>query len=376
MTQHWMTPDAVFDGEKLHKGMSVLVDENTVVDLSISVPNGAPVRTIAGIISAGFVDLQVNGGGGILLNMTPTVAGMSAIAAAHLQFGTVAILPTVITDAPEVLAAVVDAAISAKGADGIAGLHIEGPHISDARRGTHAGQFIRPMDDVTIAHVARLRNADIAVMITLAPEAVTAAQIAELNRLGAVVSLGHSDGTAEMTRNALDAGAQCFTHLYNAMSPMLNRAPGVVGAAINSDAFAGIICDGIHVADEMLGLAIRARPIKDRMFLVSDAMPTVGGPDRFDLYGQTISLKNGELVNEEGSLAGAHVTQLEGVARLVSHVGVSVEDALRMAITVPAKLMGLDHLATLKGRKLCDVIHLDPAFGVANALPHPKRKAS
>ena len=372
MTQHWITPDAVFDGEKLHKGMSVLVDQNTVLDLSISVPNGAPVQTIAGIISAGFVDLQVNGGGGILLNMTPTVAGMSAIAAAHRQFGTVAILPTVITDAPEVLAAVVDAAISAKGADGIAGLHIEGPHISDARRGTHAGQFIRLMDDLTIAHVARLRNADIAVMITLAPEAVTAAQIAELNRLGAVVSLGHSDGTAEMTRNALDAGAQCFTHLYNAMSPMLNRAPGVVGAAINSDAFAGIICDGIHVADEMLGLAIRARPIKDRMFLVSDAMPTVGGPDHFDLYGQTISLKNGELVNEEGSLAGAHVTQLEGVARLVSHVGVSVEDALRMAITVPAKLMGLDLLATLKGRKLCDVIHLDPAFGVANALPHPK----
>lgn len=374
MTEHWIRPDAVFDGAHLHHGMSMLVNENHVLDVSMTPPAAVKPHRIAGIISPGFVDLQVNGGGGILLNLDPTVAGMTAIAAAHRTFGTVAILPTVITDAPEVLAAAVDAAIAAKDIAAIAGLHIEGPHISRARRGTHAGRFIRPLDETTISHVTRLRQHGIAVMITLAPEAATPAQISRLADLGSVVSIGHSDGSADMAREALSAGAQCFTHLFNAMSPMLNRAPGMVGAAINSDAYAGIICDGIHVADEMLGLAMRARPVADRMFLVSDAMPTVGGPDYFDLYGQTIRLKNGELVNEEGSLAGAHVTQLAGVARLVSHLGLPPEAALRMAITVPATLMGLSHLATLKGRNLDDVIHLDAGFSLAQSLPHPARK--
>lgn len=374
MTEHWITPDAVFDGAHLHSGMSVLVDESQVFETKMSIPSDATALRIKGIISPGFVDLQVNGGGGVLLNMTPTVADMAAIAAAHRKFGTVAIFPTVITDAPAVLAAAVHSALAAQGSIGIAGLHIEGPHISLARRGTHAAQFIRPLDEATIGHVARLRQAGIAVMLTLAAEAASAAQISKLAQLGAVVSIGHSDGTSEMTRSALKAGATCFTHLFNAMSPMLSRAPGVVGAAINSDAYASMICDGIHVADEMLGLAIRARPVADRMFLVSDAMPTVGGADHFDLYGQTISLKNGKLVNEEGNLTGAHVTQLASVARLVSHLGLTPEAALRMAITVPAKMMGLAQLATLKGRNIRDVIHLDADFSIARNLPQPARR--
>ena len=327
------------------------------------------VRRISGIISPGFIDLQVNGGGGVLLNQTPSVAGMQAMAAAHRRFGTVAILPTVITDRPEVLAQAVGAAIAAKGVQGIAGLHIEGPHISVARRGTHAAAFIRPMDAITMNHVARLRSAGVAVMITVAPEAVTPAQIGELSALGAVVSLGHSDSSFEATNQCLAAGASCFTHLFNAMSQMVNRAPGVVGAAINSQAYAGFICDGQHVADEMLGLALRARPVADRMFLVSDAMPTVGGPDSFVIYGQTITLHDGQLLNQEGSLAGAHVTQLEGVARLVGKLGIAPEAALRMAITVPARLMGLDQLARLKGRVLGDVVHLDAQFETTRALP-------
>ncbi len=372
MTEHWIIPDAVFDGQRLHRGMCVLADDTKILATEMALPAGATGQRVEGIITPGFVDLQVNGGGGVLLNYDPTAQGMAAIAAAHRKFGTVAILPTVITDAPEVLAAVVDAALGAQGMDGIAGLHIEGPHIAEARRGTHAARFIRPLDDGTIAQVTKLRAAGIAVMITVAPEAAAPAQIAKLRQTGAIVSIGHTDGSAALTRTALDAGATCFTHLFNAMSPMLNRAPGVVGAAINSDAYAGVICDGIHVADEMLGLALRARPVSDRMFLVSDAMPTVGGPDHFNLYGQTISLKNGELVNEEGSLAGAHVTQLEGVARLISEVGISPEAALRMAITVPADLMVLPQLATLVGRRVSDVIHLDKNFGTASDLPRAR----
>ena len=183
------------------------------------------------------------------------------------------------------------------------------------------------MDDATLAHVQRLRHAGIAVMITLAPEAVQPGQIAALAAMGAVVSLGHTDATAGATRAALAAGATCFTHLFNAMSPMLNRSPGVTGAGINSDAYAGIICDGHHVADEMVGLAIRARPIAERMFLVSDAMSTVGGSDRFLLYGEEVRLIGGRLVNAEGSLAGAHVTMAESVARLINVVGIAADVA-------------------------------------------------
>lgn len=376
MAEQWIVPDAVFDGRVLREGTGILTDGLRVLNVADQLPKAAVVTRVAGIISPGFVDLQVNGGGGVLLNATPTAAGMRAIADAHRGFGTVAILPTVITDAPEVLAAVVDAAIDAKGDAGIAGLHIEGPHISVARRGTHAARFIRPMDDGTIAQVKRLREAGIAVMITVAPEAATPAQISKLSGFGAVVSIGHSDSTAAQTQQSLAAGARCFTHLFNAMSQMMNRAPGVTGAAINSDAYAGFICDGKHVADEMLALAIRARPAADRMFLVSDAMPTVGGPDQFEIYGQIISLRDGQLVNQEGSLAGAHVTQLEGVARLVSKLGIDPEQALRMAITVPATLMGLHDLATLKGRKVADVVHLDARFETANALPMLARLAS
>ncbi len=210
----------------------------------------------------------------------------------------------------------------------------------------------------------RLRSAGLAVMITVAPEAVHPGQIAALAETGAIVSLGHSDADAETTRAALAAGATCFTHLFNAMSPMLNRAPGVTGACINSTAFAGIICDGIHVADAMVGLALRARPRPDTTFLVSDAMPTVGGSDHFNLYGDVIRLEAGRLVNSEGSLAGAHVTMAQSVARLISHIGVAPDAALRMAVTIPARVIGADHLASPVGRRVEDVLVLDRDWSV------------
>ena len=370
MTAHapyWLCPNAVFDGQMLVQGMAVGFVDGRAVEVrpAADLPALARTEKVQGIITPGFIDLQVNGGGDILLNTTPTAAGMAAIAAAHRRFGTVGILPTVITDAPPVLAAVAEAALVAKGGIGILGLHIEGPHIAAARRGTHAENLVRPLDNATLAIVRRLRAADIAVMITVAPEAATAAQIAELAAMDAVVSLGHSDATADETRTALAAGVSCFTHLFNAMSPMLNRSPGVVGAAINSSAYAGIICDGIHVADEMVGLAIRARPVADRMFLVSDAMPTVGGSDEFDLYGQKIRLVDGRLLNAEGSLAGAHVTMAQSVARLVQVCGVGLATALRMAVTVPATVIGRPDLAQIAGRDAADLLVLDARLGVA-----------
>lgn len=361
----WLCPDWLFDGETLQAGLALGVEAGRTTTLRpvAGTPEDAR-RNITGTLVPGYLDLQVNGGGDVLFNTTPTPEGIAAIAAAHRRFGTVGILATLITDAPEVLARGVEAALAAKGQPGFLGMHIEGPHLSIARRGTHRTEFLRPMDATTLAHVTRLRAADIPVMITVAPESVTPAQVGALAATGAIVSIGHSDASADETRTLLDAGATCFTHLFNAMSPMLNRSPGVTGACINSRAYVGIICDGIHVADEMVGLAVRARPVQDHMFVVSDAMSTVGGSDHLTLYGDEIRLLNGRLVNAEGSLAGAHVTMAESLARLINVVGVDPAQALRMTSTVPARLMGLDRLSRVTGRDLSDLLLLGPDWTV------------
>lgn len=362
----WLCPDLLFDGQSLLPGQAVGISQTTAVAISpmSALPPSARRQPVKGTITPGFLDLQVNGGGDVFLNADPTPSGMAAIAAAHRRFGTVGILPTLITDAPEVLDRAAEAALATAGEPGLLGLHIEGPHISQARRGTHAARFIRPLDTRTIAVVQRLRAAGVAVMITVAPEAVAPWQIAALAATGAIVSLGHTDTDSATIRAALAEGATCFTHLFNAMSPMLNRTAGVTGACINSTAFAGIICDGIHVADEMVGLALRARPLQDTTFLVSDAMSTVGGSDHFNLYGDVIRLQNGRLVNSEGSLAGAHVTMAESVARLITVVGIAPEAALRMAVTIPARVMRMQHLANVPGQRLQDLLVLDDLWQV------------
>ena len=363
MTQTtYLHPDQIFDGQTLRTGY-VVVQNGTVAAVLNTLPAGAIPQTLLGTLTPGYLDLQVNGGGDALLNATPTAAAMQTIAAAHRRFGTVGVLPTVITDAPEILDRAAEAALQAHGLPGILGLHIEGPHLSIARRGTHAASFIRPFDRRTLAIVQHLRAADIAIMITVAPEAVTPDDIAALVQTGAVVSLGHTDTTADHVRACLAGGATCFTHLYNAMSPMLNRTPGVTGACINSTAYAGIICDGIHVADEMVALALRARPKADTTFIVSDSMSTVGGSDHFRLYGNEIRLVNGRLVNAEGSLAGAHITMAESVARLINVLHIDPAAALRMASTIPARVIGRN--PGLIGQSLTDLLLLNPDWTVA-----------
>lgn len=255
----WVAPTRLFDGERLRAGLALRLDGGRVSDLAPLDPR-MDAASLAGLLTPGFVDLQVNGGGGVLLNADPTLAGMEAIAGAHRAFGTVALLPTLITDAPEVLDRAAEAALAARGRPGLLGLHVEGPHISTVRRGTHAARLVRPLDERTLLVVERLRAAGVPVMITLAPEAAGEGGIARLARAGAVVSIGHSDADAATVERAIAAGASCFTHLFNAMSPLGHREPGVVGAALASSLPVGIICDGIHVADAVVGIAVRARP--------------------------------------------------------------------------------------------------------------------
>jgi N-acetylglucosamine-6-phosphate deacetylase len=368
----WLLPDAIYDGTRLRPGAALGITPSRSLHVADAPPPGAPTRRVPGTLTPGFLDLQVNGGGDALLNNDQTPEALHRMAAAHRRFGTVGILPTVITDAPDVLTRAVEAALAAQAEPdpdrSLLGLHIEGPHLSIPRRGTHAVEWVRPFEASTLAHVQRLRAAGIFVKITVAPESVTPQDAARLVGTGAVVSIGHSDTTAEEVRTLLDAGASCFTHLFNAMSPMLNRAPGVTGACINSTAYAGIICDGIHVADEMVGLAIRARPMPGRMFLVSDAMSTVGGSDHLRLYGRDVWLKDGRLVNAEGSLAGAHVTMAEGLRRLITVVGTSPETALDMAVAAPARLVSRPDLATPAHRDLADLLLLDAGWTVTGTV--------
>lgn len=337
-TDGWLLPDALFDGETLSTGRGVLLQDGVVKAIDTP-PDGAPATPVDGTLSPGFFDIQVNGGGGVLFNAEQSKSALAQIAQGHAQGGTTHWLPTVITDAPEVMTACVDAIIDHHSTHGIAGIHIEGPHIALARKGTHKSRWIRDFEAETLAHVTRLRKAGIPTLITVAPEAMGDGDIQRLCDLGAIVSLGHTNASAEEAESALLEGAQLFTHLFNAMSQMGNRAPGVVGAAIASDAYCSVIADGYHVDDRMLGIAMRARPVADRMILVSDAMPTVGGPDTFNLYGQDIKLCDGRLVNSEGSLAGAHVTMLQSVKRTVDKLGQPLSEALKMATSTPATLM-------------------------------------
>lgn len=309
-----------------------------------------------------LTDLQVNGGGGVLLNNDPTAEGVLTIGAAHHALGTGTILPTVITDTPQVMEAAARAVLAVKDDPRIGGLHIEGPHIAQARRGTHCAAHIRPLDETTVSLVEELRAAALPVMITLATEEASAALLDRLAASGAVISAGHSAATAEQTYAALTKGISCFTHLYNAMPPMTSRAPGIVGAALNSSAYAGIIVDGVHVDWDMIRIALCARPAPGLMFAVSDAMATVGGPDHFDLYGQRITVRDGGLINAEGTLAGAHIDLRQSLANLVHHVGLPLAEALAMVTDTPRRVMGLPRDEIAQGQPLSDILMLDADF--------------
>ncbi|MEJ6391983.1 N-acetylglucosamine-6-phosphate deacetylase [Gymnodinialimonas sp. 2305UL16-5] len=294
---------------------------------------------MAHLIMPCLTDLQVNGGGGVLFNADPTPEGLDAIADAHGQLGTGALLPTVITDTAEVMEAAADAVRTRRDDPRILGIHLEGPHIAEARRGTHDAGHIRPLDAWTVTLVEALRNEGIRVKITLAPEMAPLDLLTRLVDTGALVSIGHSAASAKATRAALAAGAGCFTHLYNAMPPMTSRDPGLLGVALNADCPAGIIADGIHVDWDMLRIAVRARP--GPTFAVSDAMPTVGGPDHFTLYGRRIEVQEGRLVNDEGSLAGAHIDMAQSLANLAGPAGLPLDLACAMVSDRPRAALGL-----------------------------------
>lgn len=361
-----IAPERAWAGGRLQEGLGVRLRDEAVASVG---PLGAETPDLRlPLLMPGATDLQVNGGGGVLFNAEPTPEGIAAIRAAHCRLGTHAILPTVITDAPEVMEAAAEAVIAAWGTPGLAGIHIEGPHIAPERRGTHEARHIRPLDGRSLGVLSRLRAAGVPVLLTLAPERADPALLAQAAALGVVLSAGHSSATAGQANAAFASGVTMVTHLFNAMPPLHHRDPGLAAAAILSDAWVGVIPDGFHVDWAMLRLALAARPRRGRCFLVSDAMPTVGGPEAFTLYGQRIEVREGRLVNAEGALAGAHVDMMTGMARLHRQGGVPLGDCIAMATDVPRAAMGLPPLGLAPGTPASSLAVLDESLRFAGWL--------
>ena len=333
----------IFDGEKMLQQHSVIIDDQKVVAIVADQDLPANItshRLNGGTLTAGFIDLQVNGGGGVLFNNTPTLDSLNAIIQGHLSKGVTAILPTLVSDEKSVLQAGINAVRQAMAQDmpGIIGVHIEGPFFNMERRGVHNQAHIRPLSQQDIDWLCS--EADIPMMLTLAPEQTSQGQIKQLADAGITVCAGHSNGLAQDIHNAVEEGLSGFTHLYNAMRPVTGREPGVVGSALLADTcWCGIIVDNHHVHADCIKLAHRTKPL-GKLYLVSDAMATIGSENKsFTLYGETIHEEQGRLLNSEGKLAGSAIGLIDAVRISHQDVGLELSECLNMASRYPAEFM-------------------------------------
>jgi N-acetylglucosamine-6-phosphate deacetylase len=335
----------ILAGDEFAEGRAVLIEGGRIAAItSERDPRVKGARTLdlrGATLLPGFVDAQVNGGGGVLFNDAPTVDAIRAIGGAHRHCGTTGFLPTLISDDLSVIAQALEAvreAIAAR-VPGVVGVHIEGPFISAQRTGAHDPAKVRDLDERGVQLLTSLGVGR--TLVTLAPELTTPGTIRRLGAAGIVVSAGHTNATFDEMRAALAAGVRGVTHLFNAMSPLTHREPGVVGAALHDpECWCGLIVDGRHVHPAVLQLALRSkRP--DRFMLVTDAMPCVGGQSSFMLQGRRIEVRDGVCVDENGTLAGSALDMATAVRNCVELLGVPLEQAARMASTYPAQFLGL-----------------------------------
>lgn len=343
-----ITGARIFDGDLWHDGSALIVEGGKVAAIAAlrDVPADARIVPMDGLsVVPGFIDLQVNGGGGVLLNEQHDVEGIRTMCAAHARFGTTGLLPTLITDNREVTAKTIAAGLAAReaGVPGFLGLHLEGPHLSIARKGAHDPALIRPMEQADLERTIAARKGLDTLLMTLAPENATNEQIAALHAAGVTVSLGHSDSSYATAAAAVEAGAHMMTHLFNAMSQLGNREPGMVGAALDlGHVNAGLIADGYHVHPVAIRAALRAKRGPGRIFLVTDAMSPIGTDmTSFFLNGREIFREGGRLTLADGTLAGADIDMASCVRYMRDTVGIDMEEALRMASLYPAEAIGM-----------------------------------
>ena len=363
VARHAIAASHVFDGSAVHRDRAVVVDGSRIAALvpRRDVPAGVPVAALPeGLwLAPGFIDTQVNGGGGVLFNDAPTPETIATILRAHRKFGTTALLPTLITDVPETTAKAIRAVDeAAAGMPGVIGIHLEGPFLSPDRPGVHDPRRLsRPNNDDLAMITAKRRGVT---LVTLAPEQVPSGFVSALASAGVRVALGHSMATYAQTRAAMADGLTGFTHLFNAMRPLASREPGPITAALESPAaWFGMIVDGVHVDPAVLRLALRglAQPM-----LVTDAMPPVGANgSAFTLYGDEITVRDGRCLRRDGTLAGSMLDMASAVRNSVDLLGVPLTDALRFASSNPANFLGLGHsLGRLAPDYRADLVAFDP----------------
>ena len=350
---HALVNGRVLRDGRFEAGLAVLVAGARIVDVVLRDDprvRGAESRDLRGQrLLPGFIDTQVNGGGGVLFNDAPSVAAIRAIGRAHRRFGTTGFLPTLISDDLEVIAAALRAvrdAISPSDGSapvpGVLGVHIEGPFLNPMRKGVHDPAKLRALDDAAIELLSTPTGGR--TMVTLAPEMTTPDSVRRLTAAGVLVSAGHTNATCADVQAALAAGLRGFTHLFNAMSQLGSREPGVVGAALDdADSFCGLIVDGVHVDPVTLKLALRAKS-QSRFMLVTDAMSNIGNGDGdFLIQGKRIRVVDDKLLDDEGTLAGANLTMSAAVANSVRLLDLDPAAAVSMASANPASFLKLDH---------------------------------
>ena len=368
MTAFVLTGAQVFDGTRLLDGHAVVVDAGMVQAVVPDDPflPGTRVVLEGGILAPGLIDLQVNGGAGLMVDGSTDLAALRRICTTHLALGSAGILPTLITNSADATAQVIAVAIAAgrENMPGFLGLHLEGPHLDPRRKGAHDAGLIRPMTDDDLAQLCGAARHLPALMVTVAPESVSAAQIARLAAAGVIVSLGHSDCSHDVAVAAIKAGARCATHLFNAMSQLGNREPGLVGAVLGSGIAAGLIADGIHVAAATMQVALQAKP--EGVFLVSDCMAFAGSDLlQITLNGRVIRRGAGRLTLADGTLAGADLALPQAISYLVQTLGLPVARAIAMATSVPAGVIkAAQSHGFLAAGRAANLVHFDANWQV------------
>ena len=360
----------IFDGESVHEHKAVLIEGEHIVAVvdpeQVPADIGASYDLEGGTLIPGFIDLQVNGGGGVLFTAAPTVDSLRTIGAAHRQYGTTGFLPTLITTRFDVMREAVSAVAEAIaiGTPGVLGLHLEGPFLSPERKGVHdAGKFCQ-LDQTGFDILTSLQVGS--TVVTLAPELTSPQMISRLVEEGVIVCGGHSGATYAQTRDALAQGLSGFTHLYNAMTPLQSREPGMVGAALeDDDSWFGIIADGHHIHPAAFSVAVAAKK-RGGALLVTDAMPTVGSPDTsFILDGKTIVASEGRVTNAEGTLAGSDLNMLSAVNNAAEFARLDWFEAVRMASLYPARALGLEReLGAIRPGFRASLLALDSAHRI------------
>ncbi len=365
----------IFTGDNWLYDSAVLIDQGRILALCAEsdIPADAQRRDLQGLrLLPGLIDTQVNGGGGVLFNDAPDAETLRTLGAAHRRFGTTGFLPTLISDEFSVMTRAIEAVRNAmdQGVPGILGIHLEGPFLNPARKGVHDENKFRRLDAEALALLTSLKQG--ITLVTLAPELTTPDTIRTLVQAGILVSAGHTAADYQQTRQALDAGLSCFTHLFNAMTPMTSREPGVVGAALEDPhSYCGLIVDGYHAHPATLKVALAAKA-KGKMVLVTDAMPTVGAERKeFTLKGERIRAENGRCATADGTLAGSDLDMLGAVRNTVELLNLPLEEALRMASTYPAQMLGLsDQLGRVAPGYLADLILVDDQLHLVESWIH------